>query len=106
MKQTIVLILALTLLFACRQKTAVTGEKNVEQTSEQIDTVEQLATVEEVSNGEQAAAKMAVEAETTLATGQTCYQYIKGKDKASLSLKIVGKRVSGNLAYNWFQKDM
>ena len=93
MKQTLVLILAMTLLFACRQKTAVTGEKIDEQTSERTDTIEQTNE------------KIAVEPETTLATGKTCYQYIKGKDNAKLSLKIEGKKASGDLAYSWFQKD-
>ncbi len=93
MKQTFVLILAITLLFACREKTAVSGENVDEQTSQQIDTSEQLIN------------KTAVEPETTMATGKTCYQYIKGKDNAKLSLKIDGKMASGDLAYSWFQKD-
>lgn len=34
-----------------------------------------------------------------------CYQYVIKKDTVSLKLKVAGEEVTGDLAYNWFEKD-
>ena len=75
MKKALFMVLAVTILFACRQKTVVlAGDTDPEE--------EMLST-----------------------TKQNCYQYIKGRDTASLNLTVTGKNASGDLAYSWFQKD-
>jgi len=35
----------------------------------------------------------------------TCYQYIKNRDTATLSVKAAGNQVSGSLGYNLYEKD-
>jgi len=34
-----------------------------------------------------------------------CYQYIKNRDTAALTVKTVGNQVSGSLGYNLYEKD-
>jgi hypothetical protein len=34
-----------------------------------------------------------------------CYQYIKNRDTATLSIKVEGNQVSGSLGYNLYEKD-
>lgn len=46
-----------------------------------------------------------VELEIPAAPTKTCYQYIKDKDTATMTLNMTGKKGSGDLAYHWFQRD-
>jgi uncharacterized protein YcfL len=34
-----------------------------------------------------------------------CYAYIKNRDTASLTLKVANEEVTGDLNYNWYEKD-
>ena len=34
-----------------------------------------------------------------------CYQYVSNKDSVILKLKIAGEEITGDLKYNWFEKD-
>jgi len=63
-------------LFACQQRTKVTGEKSKTDTTGTI--------------------PVAV---------QSCYAYIKGKDTAELTLITTGIVSTGELSYKWFEKD-
>ena len=38
-------------------------------------------------------------------TQKDCYEIVKGKDTVKLSLVQNGNNVTGELAYNWFEKD-
>ncbi len=64
-------------LFACQQRTKITGEKD------KNDTVSDNIPVAE----------------------QTCYVYVKGKDTAQLTLITTGIVSTGELNYRWFEKD-
>ncbi|MFN0290426.1 hypothetical protein [Pedobacter helvus] len=64
-------------LFACQERTKVTGQK------EQADTVAGNIPVAQ----------------------QVCYSYIKDKDTAQLTLITTGMVSTGELNYNWFEKD-
>ena len=75
MKKTILMLVAVVSLFACRQKKVeLSGDEDVQQ---------------EVSTTPQ----------------QNCYQYINGKDTAMFTLNTDGKKATGDLSYSWFQKD-
>lgn len=63
-------------LFACQQRTKVTGEKDKNDTTANIPLAEQM-----------------------------CYAYIKGKDTARLTLITTGSISTGELNYKWFEKD-
>jgi hypothetical protein len=43
--------------------------------------------------------------DTTLNTNKACYAYISNKDTVSLSLVKAGTNISGELDYNYFEKD-
>ncbi len=68
-------LLILTSMFACRQTTKVTGEK-------------ELGTNVPAPKSE-----------------QSCYAYIKEKDTAQLILITTGVVATGELNYKWFEKD-
>lgn len=63
-------------LFACQQRTKITGKK------EKTDTTATIPLEE-----------------------QSCYTYIKGRDTAELSLITTGVVSTGELNYKWFEKD-
>ena len=63
-------------LFACQQRTKITGEKEKTNTSGTIPLEE-----------------------------QSCYTYIKNRDTAKLTLITTGIVSTGELAYKWFEKD-
>lgn len=63
-------------LFACQQRTKVTGEKSKTDTTGTIPMAE-----------------------------QACYAYVKGKDTAKLTLITTGIVSTGELSYKWFEKD-
>lgn len=54
---------------------------------------------------EETADSIATMPDTTMTKGKTCYAYIKNKDTVSLSLIMIGSDVTGNLDYNYFEKD-
>jgi len=64
-------------LFACQERTKVTGKKDHNDT-----TTGNIPVAE-----------------------QTCYSYIKGKDTAQLKLITTGIVSTGELNYKWFEKD-
>lgn len=39
------------------------------------------------------------------ANSTDCYQYVNNKDSVVLKLKVAGEEVTGDLNYNWFEKD-
>ncbi|QPH41046.1 hypothetical protein [Pedobacter endophyticus] len=41
----------------------------------------------------------------TTANAATCYQYVKNRDTANLSLTEKADSVTGNLGYKWYEKD-
>lgn len=63
-------------LFACQQRTKITGEKDKSDTTATIPVGE-----------------------------QSCYAYVKGKDTAHLTLITTGIVSTGELNYKWFEKD-
>lgn len=46
-----------------------------------------------------------IDANHTALTTQSCYTYIKNKDTASLTLITSGQIATGELSYQWFEKD-
>jgi len=54
---------------------------------------------------EETADSLATTPDTTMAPAKTCYAYIKNKDTVSLSLNSVGGDLTGNLNYNFYEKD-
>lgn len=63
-------------LFACQERTKVTGEKSKNDTAGTIPVAE-----------------------------QACYTYVNGKDTADLTLITTGIVSTGELNYKWFEKD-
>lgn len=54
---------------------------------------------------EEKADSLAAAPDTTVGNGKSCYAYIKNKDTVSLSMTKVGHDVTGNLDYNYYEKD-
>jgi len=54
---------------------------------------------------EQKIDSLATAPDTAAVVDKACYAYIKNKDTASLSLKKAGNAVSGELDYNFYEKD-
>lgn len=76
MKKLLLMVFVLLSLFACRQKTV--------ELAGDTDPEEEMRSAKE----------------------QNCYQYIKGRDTATITLNTNGKKASGDLAYSWFEKDI
>jgi hypothetical protein len=48
---------------------------------------------------------LATSSDTTITNNKACYAYISNKDTVSLSLVKAGTKISGELDYNYFEKD-
>lgn len=54
---------------------------------------------------EETADSLATVPDTTTHNGKFCYGFIKNKDTVSLSMTRVGHQVTGDLNYNYYEKD-
>jgi hypothetical protein len=54
---------------------------------------------------EQKIDSLATPPDTSKASGQACYAYIKNRDTVSLTFTTAGHEIAGKLSYNLFEKD-